>query len=314
MKPWLSVVVPVHGGARFLAATLTSAAAERPDGVEFRLYNSLDDGGAARAIADSFAGVLDMVWQDVPHLAPWTAKTNLGVAEARADHVAMLHQDDLWLPGHLVAVQSALAEAPQAALSVAPSRFVGPAGRDLGPWRLPFASGWHQGREFAQTLLVQNSIAIVSPVIARAAWSACGGLDDGLWYTADWDLYLKLAQMSDVLVRHEATTAFRVHPTSLTMTGSRDSSAFHAQLEAVLDRHLPLLSPFPKGLEARARTGIAINRALTVAANGNPIALGGAAARLISLGPVGIARFLKESRLIDRLRPRLRLTFTRKAA
>ena len=89
-----------------------------------------------------------------------------------------------------------------------------------------------------------------------------------MWYTADWDLYLKLARAGEVYVRAAATTAFRVHAKSLTMTGSRDAAAFRAQHDQVLDRHLPALAPLPRGLERRARAGIAVNCALAAAANG----------------------------------------------
>jgi GT2 family glycosyltransferase len=302
--------MPVHHGAQHLAATLESVAAEvarqaEPSGVELLLYNSGLDGGAARAVADRFAGRLELMWRDLPEMTAWTAKTNVGVAEARASHVVMLHQDDLWLPGHLAALRDAISVAPDAVMAIAPSRFVGAQGQALGPWHLPFAGGLHDGRDFARTLLVQNSIAIPSPVIARAAWQASGGLDEALWYTADWDLYIKLGRLGDVLVRPTATTAFRVHGGSLTMTGSRDAAAFRRQHEMVLERHLPALSPLPRGIEARARASIAVNCALAEAANGHPRALAKAFWQLATLGPAGAARFLKEARLVDRLRPRV---------
>lgn len=310
MTPWLTVVMPVHNGAAHLGATLASAAAERPEGVEFRLYNSAPDGGAARAVADHFRDRLDIVWTEALHLKPWTAKTNLGVDEARAPFATMLHQDDLWRPGHLAALSAAvaaMAAQPRAAMSIGPSRFAGPAGEDLGPWDLPFAPGRHPGVDVAHTLLVQNSVAILAPVFRAETWRAVGGLDDDLWYTADWDLWLKLAEAGDVLVRPAATTAFRIHGGSLTMTGSRDAAAFRAQHDVVLARHMPGLMPLPSGLARRARAGVAINCALAEAANGQPLRLLAAVGALAALGPVDAARFLRESRLIDRLRPRLRL-------
>ena len=310
MTPWLSVVVPVHDGARWLGPTLASVATGRPEGIELLLYNSGDDGGAARAVAKGFAGVIDLTWQDTPLIKSWTAKINRGVAQAKAAHVVMLHQDDLWLPGHVAAIHAAIAAAPRADMSIAPSRFVGPEGQMLGHWHLPFAPGLHSAGRLAPTLLVQNSIAIPSPVIRREAWLACGGLDEALWYTPDWDLYLKLAQRAPVYVRPEVTTAFRVHGSSLTMTGSRDIAAFRQQLERVLDRHRATVSPLPAGIEARARAAIAVNCALALASAGKLGALPGAGLALARLGPLGLNRFLHESRLVDRLLPRLWLSLS----
>ncbi len=50
----------------------------------------------------------------------------------------MLHQDDLWLPGHVEAVRASIAKTPDAVMSVAASRFVDVHGRDLGKWSTPF--------------------------------------------------------------------------------------------------------------------------------------------------------------------------------
>lgn len=305
MKPWLSVIVPVHDGARFLEATLASAAAERPEGVEFLFYDSGDDDGAAHRIGQSFADQLDMQWQAAPHLKPWTAKTNLGVRQARADHVCMLHQDDLWLPGHLAAVRAAIAVGGEATMSIAPSRFVSASGKPIGQWHLPFRSGRVDGSDFIATLLVQNSIAIPSPVIRRDIWLATGGMDEDLWYTADWDIYLRIAQHGPVFVRDTETTAFRIHGGSLTMTGRSDAAAFRRQLEIVLERHQDAMPPARRRRSSRlARASIDINCAL--AAPGGRGLLGVGAA-LIRLGPTDLWAYVQQSRIVDRLMPRLRL-------
>jgi hypothetical protein len=305
--PWLSVVVPVHDGAGFLGATLAAAAAERPEGVEFLLYDSGNDNGAAQRIAEGFADRLIMRWHATPEMKPWTAKTNRGVAEARAAHVAMLHQDDLWLPGHLTALRAAIAEAPAAPLSIGPSQFVSAADKAVGHWRLPFSPGLVDGGDFRSTLIVQNSVAIPSSCIRRDAWLACGGLDEALWYTADWDLYLKLAAHGPVLVRPVETTAFRIHGSSLTMTGSRDIAAFRAQLEAVMQRHESSLPARQRAGQLRlARASIAVNCALAAGVGGGWGTLWQGIGTTLGLG-ANLPRFLRETRLVDRSLPRLRL-------
>jgi len=308
MTPWLSVVMPVHGGKAFLATTLDSAAREAPRGVEFRLYNSDEDGGAARRIAESFADRLDIHWHDTPELTSWMAKTNLGVAESRAPHVAMLHQDDLWLPGHIAALRQSVTLHPAVALSIAATRFADANGRVFGNWRLPFRAGRVAEPNFVATLLVQNSVAIPTPLIRRDTWLAVGGLDETLWYTADWDLYLKLAALGDIVVRRETTTAFRLHGASLTMTGSRDAAGFRDQLERVADRHLSRVSVEGRQRVARrARASINVNCALSRASGGDKAALADAARQFLHLG-ADLFGYVKQSRIIDRVLPRLKLS------
>jgi hypothetical protein len=308
MTPWLSVIIPVHMGAHYLPATLASAAAERPDGVEFRIYASGEDGGAARRAAAPFLDSMAIIWEDVPPaLTGWTAKTNKGVRDARADHIVMLHQDDLWLPGHLAAVRAAIAAWPEAMMSIAPSRFAAADGRLLSAWRLPFAPGLHDGRSVRDVLLVQNSIAIPSPVIRRDAWLAVGGMTEDLWYSADWDLYLKLAEAGPIAVRREVTTAFRLHGGSLTMTGSANVADYRDQLQRVFERHARTGPAIAPRLDRQAQLSIAINCALAAAAKGDRSLLPGALLSLLRLGPVGMAAYIRNSRIIDRIIPRLRL-------
>lgn len=307
MSPWLSVVMPVHNGAEFLHATLSSAAAERPEGVEFLIYDSAGDDGASRRVAEAFHDRLAIIWHDTPEMKPWTAKTNRGVEEARASHVIMLHQDDIWLPGHLSAVRRMIADSPEASLSIAPSLFIGAKGQVLGKWRLPFAPGLRDQAEVVGGLLVQNSIALPSVVMRRDAFLAVGGMEESLWYTADWDLYLKLAQAGVVAVRRETTTGFRLHGNSLTMTGSRDLAEFRRQQERVLERHAPKASLYSPAADRRARASISVNCALAAASAGDRGHLWRSGIELAKLGPLGLARYLHQSRIADRLWPRVKL-------
>ena len=113
---------------------------------------------------------------------------------ARAAHVCMLHQDDLWLPGRVAAIRKWLRDAPEAVLHLTPAAIIDHNGRSLGIWRCPLpADTAVPAALMLERLLVQNFISAPTPVFGRDAWLACNGLDVDLWYTGDWDLWLKLA-------------------------------------------------------------------------------------------------------------------------
>jgi len=93
--PWLSVIMPVHNGERYLAEALRSVRAEGTDGYE---VIAVDDGSS-----DSTSDILTEWEQLLPlrRLARrgggnWVAATNAGLREARGEYVCFLHQDDLW--------------------------------------------------------------------------------------------------------------------------------------------------------------------------------------------------------------------------
>src|SRR5947208_1496856 len=95
-KPWLSVIVPSHNGERWLAAALQSVVDQKDRGIEVIVIDGSET-DASLDIVDSFSDKLFIRAERRPDLRAWTAKTNFGVQQARADRVCILHQDDLWL-------------------------------------------------------------------------------------------------------------------------------------------------------------------------------------------------------------------------
>ena len=306
-KPWLSVVMPVHDGERWLPLTLESAAAQDCSGVEFIILDSTS-GDACTAIVSRFADRLHIRYDHLPELTSWPAKTNLAVERASAGHVTMLHQDDLWDADRTAAAREAIRAAPDAVLFLNPSRIVDEHGRALGLWRCPLpADRLLDGRKVAERLLVQNFVAIPAPIVSRRAWLETGGMDEALWYTADWDLYLKLLARGPVFYRNRPSTAFRVHGSSLTVSGSRERPDFRQQMQQVFDRHSHLVpaSELPR-IRRRANASIAVNCALAQASAGSTKALLPALAEVLSLGPAQALAYLRDSRVLERALPRLR--------
>jgi hypothetical protein len=158
-----------------------------------------------------------------------------------------------------------------------------------------------------ERLLVQNFVAVVSPVIRRDAWLACGGLDLDLWYTGDWDMWLKLAEHGDVVYHDAVTAAFRIHGASATTIRSRDTQDVTEQLRTVLERHIGAVPRERRAAVRRlAEASIAVNTALAAAAGGRPAKVMSALGAVVALGPVGAAHYLHRSRIVERVVPRMR--------
>lgn len=306
-RPFLSVVMPVHEGAEWIGRTLDSLAAEPTDGIEIIAIDSSPTSATADII-ERYAGRLPVRLLQRRDLARWQAKSNWGVELAAADHVCILHQDDLWLPGRVNAVRRWLEAAPEAALHLAPTIIVDRNGRRMGRWTCPLPPDEVLGTEFLlKRLLVQNFVSVPAPIFRRSAWLACGGMDEALWYTPDWDIWVKLASAGPVVYHDEITTAFRIHGSSLTVTGSRDAGEFRSQMQTVLERHLHRLPPSSRRrVESAARASIDINVSLAAASAGSLAGLARAAGSVLSLGPLGIRRYLRDSRLRERALSRLR--------
>ncbi len=298
--PWLSVIMPVHNGERYLAEALRSVRAEGTDGYE---VIAVDDGSS-----DSTSDILTEWEQLLPlrRLARrgggnWVAATNAGLREARGEYVCFLHQDDLWLPGRLSSMRAEAARG--ATLILHPALFIGPQGEKLGAWRCPLPNGDVDSRLFLERLIVQNFVAIPTPVFAREAALRDGGLDESLWFTADWDLWFRLGRLQGIRYLTSPMAGFRVHPDSQTMVRN-DLADRRRQYEAVVERHLNG-SPAP-ALRA-ARFSVEVNLALTARATGAPVSWRPLLGALSRLGPGDWARFLRDSRIVERVGSRLRV-------
>lgn len=305
-RPWLTVIMPAYQGEQWINFALDSLAAEPTEGIEVLLIDGSPT-AATRDIARTYAERLQLRILERPDLRSWHDKTNVAVNLSESEHLCWLHVDDLWYPGRAAAVRQWIQAAPDAPLHLAPCAIVDKHGRQLGVWHcpLPKESELRNGMVI-EHLLIQNFIGAPAPVFRKDAWLACGGLDESLWYTADWDLWIKLAAIGPVYYHDSVTTGFRIHGSSLTVTGSRDAADFRQQMQIVLDRHLGLLGDHGKPIERCARASISVNTALAAASSGDRRGLARAASEVLRLGPRGIRRYMRDSRIVERLAPRLR--------
>jgi glycosyltransferase involved in cell wall biosynthesis len=310
--PWLSVVIPTRNGERWFGSALQSLVDQEDKGFECIVIDS-SSSSATLDIAERFSRKLTISTHRRPDLLSWQEKTNFGVSVARADYICMLHVDDLWLPRRSTAVRRWLQSNPDSVMHLHPSQIVDERGRVLGTWRcpLPINGAAVPSDLLFQRLLVQNFIAVPAPTIKRDAYLGAGGMEAALWYTADWNLYLKLALSGPVHYHAEPLTCFRVHGSSLTMSGSRNTNDFRDQMQEVLDRYADRLRPqHRKAVLRAARASVNINAALASAKNGKPAALISAFISIFGLGPTGMWRYFRDSRLIERVAPRLRAHFS----
>ncbi len=228
--------MPTYNGEKFIAAALESVRAQHIEGIELVI---VDDGSTDRTldIVRDYAPALPIRLLTPSRVGNWVAVSNIGLREATGEWACFLHQDDLWLPGRVERLRPAM-ESAKDSLIVHNAVFVGPDGQTLGPWTCPLQDGEVPPNRFIERLLVQNFIAIPSPVFRRSPAILSGGLDEALWYSADWDFWLRLGSLGPVRFIAEPLSAFRVHPASQTVTREVQPDEWAQQLTTVLSRHL----------------------------------------------------------------------------
>ena len=314
--PWLSVVMPTYNGERYLRETFSSLVAQDERGFECIVVDGGSTDGTHRII-EEFSRQLDVRLYIQPQFPNWIGKTNFAFEQARAKHVCMLHHDDHWHAGRAARVRGALEKHPELALVLHPSTYVGENGEAVGQWSCPLDDGRvYAPGEMLERLLVQNFVSVPSPTFTVEAARRVGGIDDTLWYTGDWDFYLKLARTGPTLYIDEPLSSFRVHGASMTVSGSANAADFRNQLSTVLDRHIGSIADerVRRRIRRTAEASNAVNIALAAAMHGSWADLPPALAGVIALGPTGWRRYFRDSRIHERILARMRAGFGRRSS
>jgi glycosyltransferase involved in cell wall biosynthesis len=305
---WLSVIIPCLNGECWIATALQSLVDQKEPGIEVLVIDGSADDVSLR-IVDGFSNRLNIRAHHRPDLVPYTAATNFGVEQARSDRICILHVDDIWLPNRCAKLREWLAAQSDGVLHLHPSYIIDGSGRRLGLWRCPLPAGQSPVPKpmLFERLLVQNFISTPGVTIRRDAYLRVGGLDNQLWYTADWDLYFKISAVGNVYYHSCPLACYRVHKGALTVRGSRNSEDFRRQHQIVVDRHLGKLPPaHAKEILCLATASIEVNTSLAAAVHGKLGRLAKAFIAVLALGPQGMRRYFFYSRIMDRAFPRLR--------
>jgi glycosyltransferase involved in cell wall biosynthesis len=307
-KPWLSVIVTAHNRIRWLGIALQSLVDQNDRGMEVIAIDASAEDTCWR-IVEGFSDRLNMRAERRPDLVSQTAKINFGVEQARANWICVLHDDDLWLANRAAELKKWVRDDYNAVMHLHPCYVIDEFGRRLGLWRcaLPAAPAAVPTGVFYERLIVQNFIAMPAPTIRRDAFLSVGGMDNRLWYASDWDLYLKLAALGNIYYHPIPLACYRVHSSSLTISGSTDKADFRKQHEIIVERHSSKLDPVARNrILPVARASIDVNTALAAAVRGDYSLLFKALGSILVLGPLGMHRYLAFSRILDRAFPRLR--------
>jgi glycosyltransferase involved in cell wall biosynthesis len=306
--PWLSVIMPTYNGAAYLRQALHSLKVCAHTNLELV---AVDDGST-----DATIDLFEQYGRHYPlrlirqaHGGNWVASSNRGLLAASGEYACFLHQDDIWLPRRAEILRRLTATYPEMALFVHPAWFIGSRGQRVNQWRCPFSASHNPlpAKMMLEKLLIQNCFAMPAPLFRRRDAVEVGGMDERLWYTADWDFWLKLAKRGGAVYYSQPLAAFRVHHNSQTALRTSDLADMRWQLETVLNLHLPSIRDCTQfaSIESAARLSVECNLWLAASRHWPLQSLGMLLQAAIVAGPFGVARYFRDSGIIERVVARI---------
>lgn len=250
-----SVVIAAYEAENTVGAAVSSVLAQTCQDFEVIV---VDDGSRDRtaAVVEELATAEPRLRMHRQANAGPSAARNKGIELARGELVSMLDSDDLWLPGYLAEMGSALERHPEAGfaytdaweLEEASNRFLKITAMQLAS---PPAETLPNERFVAE--LIRRNFIFNSVTVRRSVLDRLGGYDPGMSFSEDYELWLRMAVAGVGAVRVEGPLAIkRDRPGSLTYNRREMAEGRRAALRALLER--PGASPRARELaETRLR-------------------------------------------------------------
>ena len=296
-------------GGRHLAETLTSVLTQ-PD-VAFDLVVSDDrSDDDTRTIVRRVAGDRARLVLNSERLG-LAGNWNHCVGLTETPFVAIVHQDDVLLPGHLAAHVSAFEGDESLGLVASASTVIDASGRDvpetvigrggLGPIDVTFRRG-----DALTLVAIGNPLRCSAVSLRKAAHRQVGGFDSTYRYAVDWEFWARIAEHWAVRWLARPTVAVRWHLASETHRfrhGTADLDESEAVFGLICDRLETTGTP-TSGIRTRGRRALAhayLNRAYTAARAGEVWLARRSLRRALSLSPSTLKTLAADPRLAARM-------------
>lgn len=240
--PRVSMVMPVHNGARWLADAIDSILVQDYGNFELILVDDASRDASPQIMAAAAARDPRIRLVTLKDNVGLPAALNHGFAEARGALHSWTSDDNLLRPAMLGRLVAVLDADPDADIVHADFTLIDEAGTELGRSRVgPI-----------ERLLHGNNIGACFLYRARVT-DDLGGYDTGLFGVEDYDFWLRAAQRFRFAELHEDLYLYRKHDGSLTSQRAERIQALTAQ---IVERALPDTLP------ARSRSEILLGLAL----------------------------------------------------
>jgi glycosyltransferase involved in cell wall biosynthesis len=305
-RPLLTVAIPTCNGACFVAEAVQSVLSQRDVGCDIHIHDDRSDDDTI-AVIRSIAGDRARVEINSERLG-LAGNWNRCVEASRTPFVAVFHQDDMMLPGHLQGHEAVIKADPDLGFVCGASKVIDENGAEVPPSvvgrvMIDSVDRLYEPGAFLAELTAFNPLRCSAVTLSKSVHAAVGGFDPSYRYVVDWDYWIRAARRHSVAWLASESVAIRWHSSSET----HRFKAGTADLDESI-RLLDTLSKYPE-IDAKASRPLAgrrlarafLNRAYDAAKMGDRALMMRALMRGISLDRGIIRQIAIDPRLAARL-------------
>jgi glycosyltransferase involved in cell wall biosynthesis len=208
-SPLVSIVLPTYNRLKYLRPAIDSVLEQTFGDWELIVA----DDGSEEETATYLAALADpprITVLRLPHTGSPGAVRNAAWQAARGEYIAFLDSDDVWLPEKLALQVASLQSHPERGWSNTSFAVIDDSGTLLTGAR---ARWWPamDGGVLESLIKMKTSIALPSVMVRRQLLAQVGGFDVALRMCEDYDLWLRLAPLSEIHGVRETLLHVRNH-------------------------------------------------------------------------------------------------------
>jgi glycosyltransferase involved in cell wall biosynthesis len=206
--PLVSIVTPSYNQSRFIEATILSVLDQDYPNLEYLIV----DGG-------SQDGSLEIIQRYGERLSWWVSEPdqgqtdaiNKGFAHAKGDIYAWLNSDDTYQPGAVSEAVDFLQTHPRVGMVYGDANFIDLAGRVTGKFN---------AQQTSYQRLRRGGVYIPQQAAFWRAnlWHQVAPLDPSFFFAMDYDLWVRLAQITEIRYTPRLWANFRLHKQGKTIS------------------------------------------------------------------------------------------------
>src|SRR5512138_190537 len=205
--PKVSIVTPSYNQGQFLEATIQSVLAQDYPNIEYIIVD-----------AGSKDCSVEIIRKYQQHLAWWVSEKdkghadglNKGFSHATGEILAWLNSDDIYLPNAISEAVAILMDHPDVGMVYGDADLIDDAG---------LSAGQFGSKQTSYRQMLRGSVHIPQATTFWRAdlWHQVGHLDLSLFFSFDYDLWVKIAKVSKVLYVPKRWAKFRIHSAGKTI-------------------------------------------------------------------------------------------------
>ena len=209
MTPLISLITTVYNRSSFLCGTIDSILAQTYAHFELLIW---DDGSTDNSveIAQHYARLDPRVRLiAVPNNQGLSVSLKAAIATTSGRYLGWVDSDDLLAPSALEATVAVLNESPHVGLVYTNYHLIDEQGRDCGLGKLCRTP-------YSKEQLLVDFMTFHFRLIRRTVYDQVGGIDDSLEVSEDYDLCLKLSEVTEVQHLDQTLYYYRRHSHNIT--------------------------------------------------------------------------------------------------